>query len=233
MTALLALDTAAETAGVAVLVDGAVRAEVVEASATQHSRRLFRMIEAALAGADVAKADLGCVAVTRGPGSFTGLRVGVATAKGLAYALGVPLAGVSTLEAMARGAAPFPGAVAPLLDARKGQVYGAAWDGLTGAPLVAEGVWDPAAFAAELARLAGPVLALGSGLGTYASLVADALGERLLPAPPDRWHVPPRQVALLGERERAEGRAADPALLVPLYHRLSEAEEKKKARLQG
>lgn len=230
MTALLALDTAAETSGVAVLVGGVVRSEVVEASSTQHSRRLFRIIEAALEGAGVAKADLGCVAVTRGPGSFTGLRVGVATAKGLAYALGVPLAGVSTLEAMARGAGPFPGVVAPFLDARKGQVYGAAWDGLTGASLVAEGAWGPEAFAAQLAGLARPVLGLGSGLGTYAALFADALGASLLPALSERWHVPPRQVALLGERERAAGRAGDPALLVPLYHRLSEAEEKKRAR---
>ncbi|NTU60126.1 MAG: tRNA (adenosine(37)-N6)-threonylcarbamoyltransferase complex dimerization subunit type 1 TsaB, partial [Deltaproteobacteria bacterium] len=143
MIRLLAIDTAAETAGVAVAVDGEVRSEAVEASATEHSRRLFRLVDAVLEGAGLGKADLTHVAVTLGPGSFTGLRVGLATAKGIAYALGLPLAGVSSLAALRSGSAPFPGTIAPALDARKRQVYGAAWDGLTGEVRVPEGAWDP------------------------------------------------------------------------------------------
>lgn len=181
----------------------------------------------------MAKGDLSCIAVTRGPGSFTGLRVGVATAKGLAYGLGVPLAGVSTLEALARGAAPFDGAVAPMLDARKSQVYAAAWDGQSGECLLPEGVWNPPALAAELARLSGPVLALGSGLGTYGAIFREVLGVRLFAADPSRWPIPPRQVALLGWRELGAGQAVDPALLLPVYFRLSEAEERKRIAARG
>lgn len=238
MSVVLALDTAADTVGAALAVvsaagAAAVRAELVEASPTQHSRRVLQVIDAVLDGAGVAKGDISCVAVTRGPGSFTGLRVGVATAKGLAYALGVPVVGVSTLEALASRALPFPGVVASLLDARKHQLYGAAWDGQTGALLVAEGAWDPPALAAELARFTRPVLALGSGLGTYGPLLREALGERLLATDPSRWPIPPRQVALLGVRELEAGRAVDPALFVPVYCRLSEAEEKKRVAALG
>jgi hypothetical protein len=110
-------------------------------------------------------------------------------------------------------------------------VYGAAWDGQGGELLVPEGVWDPAALASELARLCGPVLALGSGLGTYGQVFREALGDRLLAADPSRWPISPRQVALLGRRQLDAGAAVDPALLLPVYFRLSEAEEKR--RIEG
>lgn len=228
MIRLLAIDTAAETVGVAVAVGGEVRAEIVEASATEHSRRLFRLVDAVLGGADLRKTDLTHVGVTVGPGSFTGLRVGLATAKGIAYALNIPLAGVSSLCAMAGGSAPFPGTVVPILDARKRQVYGGAWDGMTREVRIPEGVWDPAVFVRELSRIPGLALVLGSGLGTYRAVFQEALGDRLVEAAQSRWHIPPRQVALLAYGEAEAGRAVAPALLAPVYHRLSEAEERKR-----
>ncbi|MBI5441551.1 MAG: tRNA (adenosine(37)-N6)-threonylcarbamoyltransferase complex dimerization subunit type 1 TsaB [Deltaproteobacteria bacterium] len=232
MRAVLALDTAGETAGAALAVDGVLKAEVVEASASRHSQRLFRLVDGVLEGAGLKPRSLGCVAVSRGPGSFTGLRVGVATAKGIAFALGLPAVGVSTLEALARGAMPFPGVIVPLLDARKQQVYAAAWDGRTGARLLPEAARNPERFAAELAGLAeaGSCLLLGSGLSPYADRFREALGDRFLPAPPARWPIPPGQVALLGDRDFLAGNAVEPARLVPVYHRLSEAEERKGAR---
>lgn len=228
MIRLLAIDTAAETIGVAVAVDGEIRAEHVEASAAQHSRRLFRMLDAVLEGAEVGKRELTHVAVTRGPGSFTGLRVGLAAAKGVAYALGVPLVGVSTLEAVLLGCLPFPGIVAPMFDARKHQVYAAAWSGEDLASRLPEGAWGPDALARSLGELPGPILAVGSGLGAYGALLEEVLGSRLLKADPSRWAVQPRQVARLGCREIEAGRAGPPGLLKPVYHRLSEAEEKKR-----
>jgi tRNA threonylcarbamoyladenosine biosynthesis protein TsaB len=188
------------------------------------------MVDAALGGAGIGREDLGCIAVTRGPGSFTGVRVGIVTAKGIAFALGIPVVGVSSLEALARGSRPFPGLVAPMLDARKQQVYAAAYDGRSGETLLAEGAWDPAVFAQALSRFETACLVLGSGLGAYPDVFADALGERYLSAPPERWHIPPAEVALLGQREFEQGRAIDPALLIPVYHRLSEAEDAKRSR---
>lgn len=229
MGALLAIDTADATAGVALLLDGRLVAEFVEVSAYRHSERLFALVDEALAGAGVGRRELEAVAVTVGPGSFTGLRVGLATAKGLAFALGLPLAGVPTLEALARGAMPFPGLVVPLLDARKRQVYGAAYRGRDGAVAVHPAAWSPAELAGRVRAAAGggPVLALGSGLGPYRAVFEEALGGALSCAPPSRWHVTPGQVALLGEEALRQGRAGTAAALAPLYLRRSEAEEAK------
>jgi tRNA threonylcarbamoyladenosine biosynthesis protein TsaB len=226
MNAILGIDTAGGTAGAAVAVDGRVRAETREEAGSLHSSRLFRLVDAVLEGSGVGKEDLSAVAVSRGPGSFTGLRVGVATAKGISFSLGIAVAGVSTLEAMAWGAMPFPGIVAPLLDARKQQVYAAAYDGLSGETRLAERAWNPAGFAEELRKLSRPCLLLGSGLDPYSSHFGSPY-DPFLTAPRERWPVPPSQVALLGHREVEAGRAVGPALLVPVYHRLSEAEEKK------
>ena len=101
MRGLLALDTADRCAGVAVAVDGEVRAVCLSAVPFRHAERLFALIDAALGAAGLEREALSGIAVTRGPGSFTGLRVGLATAKGLACALGVPAVGVSTLRALA------------------------------------------------------------------------------------------------------------------------------------
>ncbi|GAB4260862.1 MAG: tRNA (adenosine(37)-N6)-threonylcarbamoyltransferase complex dimerization subunit type 1 TsaB [Deferrisomatales bacterium] len=226
---VLALDTAGETAGAAVAVDGVVRAQCVAASASRHAERVMGLVEAVLAGAGVGKDALSCVAVSRGPGSFTGLRVGVATAKGLAVGLGLPAVGISTLRALAEGARPFPGRVVPVLDAKKRQVYGAAFDGISGEVVQEEGAWDPEALARGLAEGPAPCLFLGSGLRPYREVFAEALGSRFLAAPPERWAVPPAQIARLGHEEFVSGGAMEPALLLPVYHRRSEAEEKRRS----
>jgi tRNA threonylcarbamoyladenosine biosynthesis protein TsaB len=228
MNAILAIDTAGQTAGVAVALGGEVRAWAVETSAPRHAERLFPMVDATLSGAGIARTDVACVAVTRGPGSFTGLRVGIVTAKGIAFSLGIPVVGVSTLEALAQGARPFPGLVAAALDARKRQVYAAAYDGRTGAAVVDEGAWDPRGFARAIAARGAVCLGLGSGFGPYADVFVEELGERLLLASPARWHIPPAEVARLGHEEFQHGRAIAPAVLIPTYHRLSEAEEVKR-----
>jgi tRNA threonylcarbamoyladenosine biosynthesis protein TsaB len=188
------------------------------------------MVDVVLGGAGLGRSDLDCIAVTRGPGSFTGVRVGIVTAKGIAFALGIPVVGVSSLEALARGIQPFPGLVAPVLDARKQQLYAAAYDGRSGEAVLDEGAWDPLAFAQAIREFQTTCLILGAGLGRYASVFAGALGELCLSAPPARWHIFPAEVALLGHRGFEQGRAVDPALLVPVYHRLSEAEEAKRHR---
>lgn len=233
MRALLAIDTSDRSAGVAVAVEGVVVAEHSELAATRHSERLFHVIDAVLGGAGLSRDGLSAVAVTRGPGSFTGLRVGLATAKGLAYALNVPLVGVSTLEALALGGIPFPGLVVPVLDARKRQVYGGGWDGSSGSVRVQEAAWEPRALANVLANIGQPCLALGSGLGPYGSLLSDALGSRLLRASESRWSVPPREVARLGWEAFVRGEVAAPHALVPVYLRRSEAEEARDARRSG
>ncbi len=227
MRALLALDTADGGAGVAVVVGGQVVAWEAEPSRTRAAERLFPLVDGVLARGGVGIQDLGCVAVSRGPGSFTGLRVGIAAAKGIAFALGIPVVGVPTLGALARGAGPGAGAVAAVLDARKGQVYAAAYAGAT--EVVPEGAWRPEAFAAAVADLGEPCRFTGSGLVPYGALFRDRLGAAYRPTPEDQWGVPPTRVGELGWEGWAAGEAVPPARLVPEYRRLSEAEEAKAA----
>ncbi len=229
MTALLAIDTSGLSSGVAVAVDGKIRSEITEVSTHRPSESLFRMIDSALEGADVPRAGVRCVAVTTGPGSFTGLRVGVATAKGIAFALKTPVTGVSTLEALARGALPFPGLVVPLLDARKRQVYGAAYRGETGEPVISPAAWEPREMAQLLSRETGPCLLLGSGLAPHGDAFLKALPGRAFVTGPGRWRIRPGAVAAIGWEDYVAGRFVDPAHLVPTYCRLSEAEEARRS----
>ena len=161
---LLALDTALDACSVAVLDGGAVLAALSEPMQRGHQERLAPMAQAAMQASGLAFANLDRVAVTVGPGSFTGLRVGLAFAKALALALGIPCIGVGTLEALAALAG--AGRVAAALDARRGQVYLQPFD--DGAPLAAPqalGVSDAVELLAGLgfgpgARLAGSGAAL-------------------------------------------------------------------------
>jgi len=104
MTATLVIDTAGSRCAVAVAVDGAIRAEQVEPMTRGHAERLFPLIGRVLAQAGTDPADLGLIVVCTGPGGFTGARIGVAAARGLSLALGIPAAGVSWFEAIASGA---------------------------------------------------------------------------------------------------------------------------------
>ncbi len=120
---LLGLDTATWYASVGVLVDGLGRAEGTERTSSSHAASLLPLIERTLAQAGVRLADLDAIAVTRGPGAFTGLRVGLSTAKGLAYATGARLVTVPTLQALAATVGEADCDVVVLLDARKGEFY--------------------------------------------------------------------------------------------------------------
>jgi tRNA threonylcarbamoyladenosine biosynthesis protein TsaB len=220
---LLAIDTSTRDGGVAVLVDDALAAER-RAHVTTHAERLLPMIDEALAEAALRPAQLDAVAVVAGPGSFTGLRIGLATAKGLCFAQGLPLLLVSSLEALA-ARAPDGTHVCALLDAYKAEVYAGLFvieervpkalpwpGGETG-----ERVLPPAELAQELAQLSEVVL-VGDGAHAYPEL--RALG-RLLdhdPAP----H--PGDVARLAARRLARGEVDDLATAGPRYLRPSEPE---------
>ena len=122
---ILAFESSAKAASVAILQDGALLGEYFQNSGQTHSRTLAKMAEDLLANCDLTVADIDAVAVAAGPGSFTGVRIGVAAAKGLVWARELPCYGVSTLEAMVRGAAMCDGVYCACMDARRAQVYNA------------------------------------------------------------------------------------------------------------
>lgn len=229
MRVLLALDTSGAAAGTAVAVDGRAAASRVVLRPAGHDRSLFTAMDEALAEAGVSRSEVEGVAVTRGPGAFTGLRVGIATAKGIAFALGVEMVGVSSLEALARGALPWEeGVVAAVFDAKKGQVYGAAYGGATGSALLEERAWAPGDFADRVASLGRPALFIGSGAAPFEREFASALGVNYRAGSDALSLVDPRRVASLGWEAFERGEAVPPARFAPVYLRLSEAEENKR-----
>src|ERR1700761_3511750 len=171
---VLALDTALAACSVAVTRGNAVLAAVSEPMLRGHQERLAPMVQEAMAEAGLAFAAVDRIGVTVGPGSFTGLRVGLAFAKGLGLALGRPCVGVGTLEALA-ASAPGPGLTAAVIDARRDQLYLQAFDG--GAAVMAPDALDVPTAAARLAELwrGGPLRLVGPGADLLAGIAPEAV----------------------------------------------------------
>lgn len=220
---VLGIETSTLTGSVALLDTDVVVAEHTLSVSTTHSERLLAAIHRLLEESGTTLGALDGLAVAIGPGSFTGLRIGLATAKGLAHASGLALAAVPTLDALAWGVpfAAYP--VCPILDAKKGEVYTAVYRHRGGEleRLTEYRAVRPARF---LAELDGPVCFLGDGVLAYRDLIRELMGDRALFVPPARRYPSGACVADLGARRLAEGGAEDPARLVPLYIRPSEAE---------
>lgn len=227
---ILAIDTATAAVGVALASPGgSVVAATELVLAKRHVESLVPTVEFVCAQAGVALSELTLVAVDTGPGLFTGLRVGVAAAKSFAQALGVPVVGVGSLEALAAGLAPWSGRVAALVDARRGEVYGAVFDvwadeadgsGTWARPtlLVEPWVAPPADVAAVLADCdPRPALAVGDALARY----GDAFGA-LPDAGPTHRYPTAASVARLAAG-RAD-RAVEPAALGLAYLRPPDAQ---------
>jgi tRNA threonylcarbamoyladenosine biosynthesis protein TsaB len=213
---LLAVETSSLAGGVALLDDERLIAEYVLDVSITHSERLMAAIDRVLADARWMPRQLEGLAVAVGPGSFTGLRIAVSTVKGLALALGLPIAAVPTLDGMA-AAVPWAALpVCPVLDARKGEVYVSRYRWADGAM---RREWNYLALApAHVAeRLTEPTLVIGDGGAVVHSPYA-----RRLPAP---QRVPsPACVGALGLARLRAGDCVQAAALTPLYLRPSEAE---------
>jgi tRNA threonylcarbamoyladenosine biosynthesis protein TsaB len=221
---ILALETAT-LAGSAALLDGdrVIGVSLLDIALT-HSERLMAMADSLLedCGWDIARVE--ALAVSIGPGSFTGLRVGIATVKGLALALGLPVAPVPTLDALAHNL-PFADApVCPLLDARKGEVYLSLYRWQEDRM---ERQWEYLALSPRAAaeRLEPPVIVLGDGAGACLPFLSH-LGAGLRVAPSSHAAPSAAVVGLLGHAMLRSGDAVAAESLAPLYLRPSEAELK-------
>jgi tRNA threonylcarbamoyladenosine biosynthesis protein TsaB len=221
---ILAIETATRAGSVALLDSDRVIGQILLDIALTHSERLMAMVDRLLADCGVAAGDLEGLAVSVGPGSFTGLRVGIATAKGLGFALGIPAAPVVSLDALA-SLLPFADApVAPLLDARKGEVYCSLYD-WQGSGMQRR--WDHLALAPEAVaeRLPAPVIVLGDGVGPCWPFLV-RLGGRVRVAPSTHGIPWAAAVGRLGYPLLAAGRGVQADALAPLYLRPSQAEVK-------
>ena len=232
---LLAIESATAALSVALRFPDGRTVERAAPTGGHHAEAILPLVEELLAGEDLGVGDPGAIAVSIGPGSFTSLRVGLATAKGLAFATERRLVPVPTLEALARGAvlgsseAAGAAAIAATLDARRGDLYAAVFDVADGVclPRIADGLFAPDALRAVLPE---GCTVVGEGAAPFADAVGSALPAkaRVLDAVELRW---PRAavVAAIAAERLAAGDLPDADDLAPRYVRRAEAEAKRVA----
>ena len=178
---LLVMDTSGPVCGVAVMEDEKVLCEYTAQNRNTHSANLMPMAEAALLSAGKTIGEMDAIAAVTGPGSFTGVRIGVATAKGLAHGAGIPCIPVDALEALSLSAGGFDGVVCPIQDARAGQVYGAAFR--DGKRLTADEPLKLEAFIEKILPYGERFLFLGDGAPVHREKIREILGKKAVFAP--------------------------------------------------
>jgi len=221
---ILCIDTAAETACVGLVQDGVVRAEDLGRVSAQHGETLLPRIALVLETAGVARASIDLIAVGLGPGSFTGVRIGLSTAKGLAIGLGKPIVGVRTSHSLA--AAVDGALVIVAIDAKKSEVFASVWS-QTDEGLVCElddVNGSPEAMAARVQETIGDRAAalVGSGASAYPAL-ASALGTKVTRCDPSFDGVRAFSLASVALRSFEERGPSDLARLEPVYVRGADA----------
>ena len=251
---ILAIDTSAISGSVAVTDGGIILAERSTANVGTHSEWLLKAMDDVLGEAGLSPGEIDLIALANGPGSFTGLRIGVAVVKGLAWSAGKKVLGVSSLEVLAMGATNAEtglmeeGAlICPILDARKKEVYAALFRG-HGRPgragperLMEDSVLSPEALFERVSKEAGQrgrTIFLGQGLQAYRRAIEENVPGAVI-APKPMWHARAVFVAALALKALEDGgegpgkAALGPESLTPVYLRRSEAEIKKAGHLSG
>ena len=225
---ILALESSAVSASVALCEDETLIAQAFQNTGLTHSQTLLPLAEDMLKNCGLTMTDIDLIAVAEGPGSFTGLRIGVAAAKGLAWGAELPCAGCSTLESMAWNLAGFEGEVCVAMDARRKQVYNARFrvDGQQPHRLTPDRAISLEDLIAELAGTDTTQIIVGDG----AQLCCDALTAAGIPAklaPPNLRMQSAWGVARLALEKARKGQTITANELAPVYHRLSQAERER------
>lgn len=221
------LDASTQVASVAMMEEGKLVYEANLIHGLTHSEKLMPLVEAAFTLTAWEPADVDVYGVVEGPGSFTGLRIGVATVKGLAQAAGKPVTGVGTLDVLAMNVPFFQGVTAPILDARRGQVYGALFHWHQGRMVRETG--DLAipleALLEEIEKRALPALFLGDGVPVHREAIQQRLGSQALFAPEGHRLQRASSAALLVWERAQAGLTQTAQSLTPRYVRASNAKK--------
>ena len=220
---ILVIDTSGPVCGTAVMDEERVYSEFTAQNRNTHSASLMPMVEDALRAAGTELKELDAIAAVTGPGSFTGVRIGVATAKGLAHGAGLPCIPVDALEALSVSAGGFDGVICPIQDARAGQVYGAAFRAgkrLTGdAPMKLED------FLEAVGALGDRFLFIGDGVPVHRERITELLGEKAAFAATHLGYLRPSAAGMIA---LAGGEKTDYLSLQATYLRPPNAQKNKK-----
>ena len=228
---ILGLDTAGRTAAVGIVRSGELLYEGFVSAGHTHSETLLPLVDTALAAAGLGPADIELWGVCAGPGSFTGLRIGLAAVKGLAFVHGAPCAAVPTLQALAYSCPPGQGTVLAALDARRGEVYWAAFDLADHSRLTPDAAAPLAALADFIKNCKKPLFFVGDGAGLCYNGYGFVPG--VVPCPPALRTCRGAGVALAAGAMQKAGQCVPAAQLQPCYLRLSQAERERLARGQA
>ena len=226
---IVAIDASGPAASCAVTVDGEVVQLIAMNQGLTHSETIMPALDACMSAARLSCDQVDCFATVAGPGSFTGVRIGVCAIKGLAHAWNRPCARIDALEALAMNYQGFDGLACPILDARRGQVYCAAFDMKNGLPVrvLEDAAIDLTEFLEKLPRDRRLVF-LGDGLRVHAAKIREILPEALI-APANLRQLRADAACLLAEARPEEWMEA--RKLTPIYLRLPQAERERKERL--
>ena len=230
---ILAFETSAKAASVALLEDGKLLGESYQNTGLTHSQTIMVMAEDLLKQCGKTVADLSGIGVANGPGSFTGIRIGVAAAKGFAWGAELPCCGVSTLEAMAVSLGVWQGYVCPVMDARRSQVYNALFHVDCGkyTRIRDDRAISLLELGEDVKNLSEPVFLVGDGSVLCYNALSEMVPGLVLP-PEHRLHQRAAGVALEAERMLKSGGSFPGEALVPNYLRLSQAERERNERMQ-
>ena len=226
---ILMIDTSGPACGVAIMRDGRLIYEAELVNKQTHSQRVMPMADAALAMSDMTAAEIDVFGAVTGPGSFTGVRIGVSTVKALAHAAGKPCVAVDALEALAANVTAFDGVVCPILDARAQQVYGAMFR--NGERVLDDVVEKLTLFLDRVEATGENALFLGDGAPGFEAAIRERLGEKAHFVQPQHNGLRAGSACTVAAQKLEKGEAAlDYITLLPLYLRAPQAERERAAR---
>ena len=231
---ILAFETSAKAASAALFREGVLLGESYQNTGLTHSQTLLSMAESLMVSCGVTPAEIDAVGVAAGPGSFTGVRIGVAAAKGVAWGREIPCVGVSTLAAMAVGFGAWQGYVCPVMDARRSQVYNALFRVDCGkcTRIREDRAISLRDLGEDVKNLSGPIFLVGDGSVLCYNTLLETVPGLVLP-PEHRRHQRAAGVALEAARILETGERPSGAELVPNYLRLSQAERERLERMEN
>jgi len=232
---ILAFETSGRAASVAVMKDKRIIGEIMVSTRLNHSEKLMPMIDELLKKTETRISDIDFIALGVGPGSFTGIRIGVSTAKGLALALKIPIVAVSSLKTLAFGLAYSSVLLCPIMDARRNQVYGGVyrWENSGLSEVIKEDVYDFGELLLALEKLNCPLMLLGEDIGRFNEQMKEALGEKAILGLPQNSFPRAAAVAGLAIKKIENNELEDAFTLRPLYFRKAEAERQYEERMKA